>query len=235
MRASLLRPLGFALACLLPISTRAAVISAGGISLPVFDATGKLTHKVLAKRGSMTSTGQALQGVEVQLFSPTDPTVIVQTLEADDAVWDPKKQTLSGQGNIVVTAADNRLRGEGFDFSLLTSRLQIHRSFSLQNAELTLTSDRAMIDLVIEKENRDVKVRDVGRCEAEGNLVLRATPQSANKFKFDEAFSERAIYDGAARTVTFPGPVRSLLRDYEMTSQTMTISLDPPTKSLIPR
>ncbi len=174
---------------------------------------------------------QTLRGVELQLFSPTEPGVVVQRLEAEDAVWDADRQMLVGKGEIVVTAADNRLSGQGFEFSLLTSRLLIHRDFSLINPELVLNSDRAIIDLILEKQDKDVKFRDVGRCEAVGNLRVVAAMTAAKKFGFEKAFSDRAIYEGATRIVTFPGPTRTVTGQYEISSKEMKLELEPPRKS----
>jgi hypothetical protein len=210
-------------------------LTANGITLPIFDPTGKtLTHKLLAKRGTMLGPLQTLYGVELQLFSPTEPGVVVQKMEADDAVWDAQRQILTGKGEIVVTAADNRLRGQGFEFSMISSQLVIQRDFSLVNPELTLTSDRAIIDLVVEKNDKDVKIRDVGRCEAIGNLLIVATPQAAKKFGFEKATSDRAIYNGDARTITFPGPTHTIMGQYKMLSQEFLINLERPAKSLTP-
>jgi hypothetical protein len=192
---------------------RAAEMTASGISLPFFDAAGKLTHRLLARTGTMSGGIQKLHGVELQYFSPADPTLVVQKLEATEATWDEKKETLVGRGSIVVATIENRLTGDGFDFALATSLLHIHRNFTMTNAEASLTSDRATIELIVDKGGEDLKVRDVKRCEAIGNLHIVIQPAAQKRYHFKEAFSDLAIYDGVTKNVVLPNPTRTLKLD----------------------
>jgi hypothetical protein len=193
---------------------RAAEMKASGISLPFFDAAGKLTHRLLAKTGTMAGGLQKLHGVELQYFSPTDPSLVVQKLEAGEATWDEKEETLMGRGSIVVATIENRLTGNGFDFTLATSLLHIHRNFTMTNAEASLTSDRATIELIVERSgDEEVKVRDVKRCEAIGNLHIVIQPAAQKRSHFKEAFSDLAIYDGVTKIVELPNPTRTLKLD----------------------
>ena len=138
--------------------------------------------------------------------------MIVQKLEATEATWDKKKETLVGRGPIVVATLENRLTGEGFDFTLATSLLHIHRDFTMTNAEALLTSDRATVELIVER-GEDVKVRDVKRCEAIGNLHIVIQPTAQKRYLFKEAFSDLAIYDGVTKNVVLPNPTRTLKLD----------------------
>lgn len=190
------------------LRTPAAEISVSGISFPLFDSTGKLTHKVVAKRGVRTGAFQNLYDVEIQFFSPKDPAVVVQKLEAIEATWDARKETLVGRGSVMVATEENRLTGEGFDFALATSLLHIHRNFAMSNREFALTSDRAKVELVVEREKEEIKVRDVKRCEAIGNLQIVVQPTATKKYEFEKARSDLAIYDGATQTITLPNPIQ---------------------------
>ena len=191
----------------------AAEMKASGISLPFFDAAGKLTHRLHARTGTMADGIQKLHGVELQYFSPTDPNLVVQKLEATEATWDEKKETLVGRGPIVVATIENRLTGDGFDFTLATSLLHIHRNFTMTNSEASLTSDRATIEFIVEKGGEEVKVRDVKRCEAMGNLHIVIQPAAQKRYHFREAFSDLAIYDGVTKIVELPNPTRTLKLD----------------------
>lgn len=190
-----------------------AEMVATGISLPFFNESGKLTHRLLAKTGTMSGGIQKLHGVELHYFSLTDPNVIVQKIEATEATWDEKKETLVGRGPIAVATVENRLTGEGFDFAVATSLLHIHRQFSMTNAEAVVTSDRATIELVMEKSGEDLKVRDIKRCEAIGNLHIVIQPAAQKRYYFKEAFSDLAVYDGTTKVVTLPNPTRTLQVD----------------------
>ena len=220
------------LAACLAASVHAAVeITASGISLPFFNDAGQLTHKLLARHGTTTGGLQKLQTVELQYYSATEPRVIVQKLEATEATWDPERETLVGRGPIVVATIENRLRGEGFDFALGTSRLQIHRQFQMENDELSLSSDRATIDLIVDKSGEDVKVRDVKRCEAIGNLHIVVRPAAQKTYRIREAFSDLGIYDGIARVVTLPHPTRTIQLDGgEGRFETFRFNLETKTK-----
>lgn len=205
---------------------RAAEFVATGISIPFFDAAGNLTHRMMAQNGTRAGALQNLRGVEIHYFEPGDPKTIVQKLEAQEATWDDKKETLVGRGPIVVATVENRLTGQGFDFALATSLLHIHRDFAMSNDEVVLTSDRATVELLIEKSGEDVKVRDVKRCEAIGNLHIVTQPAAETKYRFKEAFSDLAIYDGASQMVTLPHPTRLLKSDGgKGNANTLTINL----------
>jgi hypothetical protein len=221
------------IALLLASVTRAAErtveLNASGISVPFFDPAGKLTHRMIASHGSMAGNLQHLQEVELVYFSATEPNVIVQKLIAADATWDDKKEVLSGRGPILVATEENRLTGEGFDCALATSVLHIHRDFKMENVELVVTSDRATVDLLVERTGEDVKVRDVKRCEAIGHLQIVVQPTAKKRYDFVKAFSEIAIYDGAKRTIELPRQIRYLKKDgREVVSNTLTIKLPPP-------
>lgn len=213
MHSLLLRGLPLILALTAGRVFGAAEMVATGISLPFFNESGKLTHRLLAKTGTMSGGIQKLRGVELHYFSPTDPNVIVQKLEASEATWDEKKETLVGRGPITVATVENRLTGEGFDFALATSLLHIHRQFSMTNAEAILTSDRATIELVVEKSGADLKVRDIKRCEAIDNLHIVIQPAAQKRYYFKEAFSDLAVYDGPTKIVSLPNPTRTLQAD----------------------
>jgi hypothetical protein len=200
------------LALLTESGARAAEIAATGISIPFFDDAGKLTHRMIAKSGTKSGAVQKLHGIEIHYFAPNDPSVIVQKLEAAEAIWDERAWTLVGRGLIVVATVDNRLTGDGFDFALTTSLLHIHKNLTMSNREVRLTSDRAKIELVVER-GQDLKVRDVRRCEAIGNLHIVVQPTARKKYLFKEAFSDLAIYDGVDKSVEFPNPTRVLKTD----------------------
>lgn len=183
-------------------------LRAQGISVPFFDPAGRLTHRLEAKRGTKAGELQELREVELVYFSAAQPDVIVQKLVAADATWDERKELLVGRGAITVATEENRLTGEGFDFALATSRLHIHRNFKMENVELVLTSDRATVDLMMERAGDEVKVRDVKRCEAIGNLRIVVQKTARRTYRFDEAVSDLAIYESATQLVTLPHPVR---------------------------
>jgi len=208
-----------------PPSLPAVEISATGISLPFFDATGKLSHRLVAKHGTKQGSVQILRELEVRYFSAEDPNVVVQTLTTVEAEWDDRKGTLTGPGRIAVSTAENQLTGEGFDFALATSLLHIHRLFTMKNPEVLLTSDRATVEVVVERAGENLKLRDVKRCEASGNLVITVQPTAVKAYGFEKAYSEKALYDGATRTIFFPEPTRTQGKDVNATLQTMTLRL----------
>lgn len=215
------------LGLVVPPLVSAAEVSASGISIPFFDDAGRLTHKMLAKIGTKSGQLQKLQEIEIHYFSATDPTVIVQKLEAADATWDDTKETLVGRGPIVVATVENRLTGKGFDFALATSLLHIHQNFTMTNREVVVTSDRATVELIVERAGDNMKVRDVKRCEAIGHLQITVQPTATKTYPFEKASSEIAIYDGPTQTVTLPKPTRTLNKRRESTVNTLTINLKP--------
>ena len=220
-----------ALGCQTVACLRAVEVTVNGIALPFFDLNGKLTHKLVAKTGTQIGAVQNLRDVEIQYFSAKDPTVVVQKLQADEATWDDQKETLVGRGRILVATEENRLTGEGFDFALATSLLHLHRDFKMENREIVLTSDRATIELLIERAGEDLKVRDVKRCEAIGHLQIVVQPTATRRYLFEKAFSEIAVYDGATQTVTLPQPTRTELRKGGVgNAETMTFHLKDPAK-----
>jgi hypothetical protein len=192
---------------------RAVEFSAIGISLPFFNATGKMTHKMIAKDGAKAGNLQMFREVEIHYFSPDDPTIIVQKLEAEEATWDARKETLVGRGPVVVATEENRVTGEGFDFALATSLLKIHRNFTMSNREVVTTSDRAIVELVVDRSGDQLKIRDVKRAEAIGNLQIVVQPTAMQKYDFEKALSDFAIYDGATQTITLPNPIRLTKKD----------------------
>jgi hypothetical protein len=194
-------------------NARGAEVSATGISIPFFNDAGKLTHRMMAKSGVKTGPLQALRGIEIHYFAPHDPKVVVQKIEAADATWDDRKGLLVGSGQIVVATVESRLDGDGFDFALATSLLKIHRNFTMTNPEVRLTSSRANIELVVEQSADQLKVRDVKRCEAIGNLHIIVQPPAQPKYRIKEAFSDLAIYDGATQIISLPHPTRTIQRD----------------------
>lgn len=200
-------------------------LKADGIAVPFFDANGKLTHRLTANTGVITGAAQSLNKVELVYYSTTDPQRVVQTLTAADALWDPKKETLTGRGTIEVVTEESKLTGEGFDFTLATALLHIHRAFTMTNADLRLTSDRATVELIVAQKGGDRKVRDVKRCEAIGNLHVVIAPAARERYNVEELWSPLALYDGATRIITFPQPTRSLVKGRTVESQTMTIDL----------
>lgn len=200
-------------------------LKADGIAVPFFDASGRLTHRLNAKTGVVTGAAQSLREVELVYYSATDPQRVVQTLLAADALWDPRKETLTGRGAIEVITEESKLTGEGFDFTLSTALLHLHRAFTMTNADLRLTSDRATVELIVEQKGADRKVRDVKRCEAIGHLHVVIAPAARERYNVEELWSPLAIYDGATQIITFPQPTRSLVKGRTVESQTMTIDL----------
>lgn len=198
----------FFAACSSSAAERQIELRASGISVPFFDTAGKLTHRLEAKRGTKAGALQQLHEVELVYFSATQPNVIVQKLIAADATWDEQKELLVGRGAVTVATEENRLTGEGFDFALPTSMLHIHRAFKMENSELVLTSDRATVELLVKRAGDQVKVTDVKRCEATGNLHIVVQRTARRSYQFDEAFSEIAVYESATQLVTFPRAVR---------------------------
>lgn len=203
------------LAALLAPALRAADVSASGITFPIFDASGRRMHVLRAERGTLRGHLHTLTGVELVFFSADQSDRVVQRIQAQRATWDVAKETLTGDGRVVVTTDFSRLSGEGFDFTLATSLLRFHRAFSLENSEVKLTSDRAVAELVTHGTGASVRVSDVKRCEAQGSLVVTVLPTARNKYVCDQAFSEIAIYDGATRTIELPQPTRTVTRGSE--------------------
>jgi hypothetical protein len=202
-------------ALLLAPCFRAAEITAVGISLPFFDDSGRPTHKITAQRGTLSGPMRTLTGVELVYFSATEPGRIIQRLQTSEATWDVRQEKLEGKGRLVVTTDEHRLSGEGFDFALPSSRLDIHRAFSLENSEIRLTSDRAIVDFQPGKGPVGTRPREVRRCEASGNLTVIVLPTARKKYPCEQAFSETAIYDGIAQTVVLPKPTRILAQGRE--------------------
>ena len=201
----------FAVASALP--GRAAELVASGIALPFFNDAGKLTHKMTAARGATSGNLRRLEDVQIAYFSLTEPDTIVQKVTAEEAVWDEKKEILTGMRSIVVATEENRLTGQGFDFALATSRLHIHREFRMENREMILTSDRATAELLMAKSGENRQVRDVKWCDAEGNLRIVVQPTATREYELNEARSEIAHYDGIARTVTLPKAINGIRRN----------------------
>lgn len=208
----------------------AAELVARGLSFPFFDETGILTHKLMAREGTMSGGVQRLSEVEIEYYADGVPSRVVQRVTAAQAIWHEKREILEGEGAISVETERNRITGRGFRFELARSQLNIHRDFGMQNAELLLTSDRAIVDLVLERAGDEVKLRDVKRCEAFGNLVIKVLPTAAKDYNFDEARSTRAIYDGATHAITLPEEARLLKDGRASTAQHTRYTLDPATR-----
>jgi hypothetical protein len=171
---------------------------------------------------------QNLEDVEIEYYEGGDPQRVAQRLKATEATWNEKTEILAGRGRIEVETEENRLAGEGFQLELARSQLNIHRNFSMTNREVVLTSNRAVVDLVLERADRDVVVRDVKRCEAIGNLRVKVLPTAARKYDYDEALSSRAIYDGASHTIHLPEEARlHKAGRAPASSNHLTIRLDP--------
>lgn len=227
-------PLACFLALLFPSVSFAAVeMTARNISYPFFNQAGRLTHRIKAESAAQTGQVRNLRGVVVEYFEAGDPTRVTQRIAASEAVWDDKQQTLAGDGAISVETDVNRLSGEGFLFALERSRMDIHRKFAMSNEEVDLTSDRAVIDLVLERSGKDdseVRVRDIKRCEATGNLHVKVRPAAKDKFEVDEASSERAVYDGATHTITIPKESQLMRKGKRWTSSEASFVLDQKTR-----
>jgi hypothetical protein len=188
-------------------ATREAAVS--GMMVPFFDDAGRLTHRLYADRGASSGGLQRLQGVRIDFYTAADPKRVEQRVTTDEAVWDPKKETLTGSGRIAVETERTQLAGEGFAFVLATGRIDIHRQFSMTHPDSLLTSDRAEVDLVLQRDGDDVRLRDVKRVEAFGNLRVMIPPAVRKQvLGVEELFSERAIYDGATHTIHLPEKVR---------------------------
>jgi hypothetical protein len=193
-------------------SARAVEIAASGISFPFYNDAGKLTHKMVAARGTAVGTSKRLEQVEIHYFSLTEPTTIVQKVQADEATWDEKKEILTGTRSIVVATEENRLTGEGFDFALATSRLNIHRDFRMENREMILTSDRATAELLVARSGDNVQLRDIKWCDAIDNLQIVVQPTATRQYEFQKAYSDVAHYDGGTKMVTLPNTIRAFDR-----------------------
>jgi hypothetical protein len=217
-------------ACLLVGSGRArdVEVNATGISIPFFSPAGKLTHRLTATHGTKAGELQKLKEVELVYFSATKPNEIVQKLVATDATWDDKKEVLRGDGALLIATEENRITGDGFDFTLATALVHIHRQFKMENSELLVTSDRATVELIMERNADETKVRDVKRCEATGHLEIVVQPTAKKRYDFTKAYSETAIYEGATRVIEFPQTVRYTRKDGTPASSNMlTIKLPP--------
>lgn len=212
-------------------SARAAVeLAASGLAVPFFNDAGKLTHKIIAERGTMIGQLQHLKHAQIEYYAGGDPKRVVQRLVAAEAMWDEKKELLSGSGPIAVATEANQLSGVGFDFALSTARLNIHREFTMTNRELRLTSDRATVDLILQRQDERVNVSDIKRCEALGHLRIKIRPTATQTYHFEEAYSDRAIYDGATHTITLPHTIRFLRAGRESTANHFEIKLDERTR-----
>lgn len=207
--------------------TRAAKVVASGLSFPFFDDAGKLTHKINARHATIVGALQHLQEVEIEYYENGDPKRVVQRVTATEATWNEKNETLEGRGAVVVETDENRLTGEGFLFELARSQLNIHRNFTMTNREVRLTSDRAVVDLVIDRKGDDVKLRDVKRCEAFGNLHVKVLPTATKKYAYDEMRSTRAIYEGASHTIFLPEETRASKKGQALVLNHASYELDP--------
>ena len=205
----------------------AAELAASGLSFPFFDESGKLTHKVIAQHATMSGPVQQLRDVVIDYFADGDPKRVVQRVTAREATWDEKRETLEGRGEVIVETLENRLTGDGFLFELGRAQLNIHRNFNMANSEVLLTSDRAVVDLVIQRADDQVKLRDVRRCEAIGNLRVKVLPTATRRYNFEEARSERGVYDGATHTVEIPQSVQLLKNGQISTLNNFSSKLDP--------
>lgn len=228
---SKLAPLVCFLALILPAATTsAAEMVLRGVSYPFFNEAGQLTHRVNADYATKTGEKRVLSGVLVEYFEAGDPKRVTQRITASEATWNETQQTMAGEGAIVIETDVNRLSGEGFLFTLARSQVEIHRQFAMSNDEVDLTSDRAVVDLVLERDGKDqtdVRVRDVKRCEAIGHLHLKVRPAARGKYEVDEAKSERAVYDGATHTIKIPQDAQMMHKGRAWTSSEFTYSLDP--------
>ena len=229
-RQLVIRRLGISLAlvCGGALGARDLEFTATGISMPFFDAGGKLTHRLTAQQGAKAGELQNLRTVELVYFSPAEPNVIVQKLIANDAMWDARREILAGRGPIVVATEQNRITGDGFDFALATSLLHVQRDFKMENSELVVTSDRATVELIVQRAGEAVRVSDVKRCEAVGHLEIVVQPTAKKRYEFVRAFSELATYDGSTQKIELPQPIRYRRKDgSEAHSNRLTIDLAP--------
>jgi hypothetical protein len=203
-------------------------LTAAGISVPFFDVTGRLTHRMVATHGAMVGGRQTLRQVELVYYSATNPAEIVQKVTATDAAWNAETELLTGTGDIVVATPENRITGQGFDFALATSLLHIHRDFKMENSEMVVTSDRADVELLIERAGENVQVRDVKRCEASGNLTVVVQPTAKKRYQFERAFSTVAIYQSATQQIELPEPVRYVQKGRQIETNKLTITVGHP-------
>lgn len=226
-----LAPLVCSLAFLLPAPAAELVLR--GVSYPFFNEAGQLTHRINAASATKTGEQRKLSGVLIEYFAAGDTKRVTQRLTTPEATWNEARQALAGDSAIVIETDVNRLSGEGFLFTLPRSQVEIHRQFSMSTAEIDLTSDRASIDLVLEQagqEESNVRVRDVKRCEAFGNLHVKVKPGAAGKHLADEAFSDRAVYDGATHTIEIPQSTKLLQKGRTWTATSFTYVLDQATR-----
>ncbi|HEY1107963.1 MAG TPA: hypothetical protein VGE76_05000 [Opitutaceae bacterium] len=227
---SKLAPLIGCLALILPAAvSNAAEMVLRGVSYPFFNEAGQLTHRIIADSATKNGEQRKLSGVLVEYFEAGDPKRVTQRITASEATWSETRQTLAGDGAIVIETDVNRLSGEGFLFTLPRSQVEIQRRFAMSNDEVDLTSDRAIVDLVLERDGKgetDVRVRDIKRCEAIGNLHLKVRPAARGKYEVDEARSERAVYDGPTHTIKIPQNAQMMHKGRPWTSSEFTYTLD---------
>lgn len=208
-------------------AARGMDVAVEGLSLPFFNRAGVLTHKLVAARGSMQGNLRRLEDARILYFAADDPKRVVQSVAAANAVWNEAAGTLTGDGPITVKTETNTLSGDGFDFALGTSILHLHHHVRLANSDFVLTGDRATADLVIAKSGDTLQLRDVRRCEVSGRLHLVALHPEAGSLPFRQAFTDLAVYDGLARTITLPHPVRTLNASGIGTTKSAVIRLTP--------
>ena len=223
----MIRGVIFLLSLLIAAPAFGVEFRADGLAVPFFNERGQLSHKLTAERGRMVASRHHLESVVIEYYSGTQPDLVVQRVQAERAVWDDGRQTLSGDGRVEVETEESRLAGTGFDFALDSAVLNIHRDFRLSTAEAVVTSERATVDLVLEREGETLRFRDIRRCIAERNVHIVIAAAERKRHGIDEAVSERVVYDGRARTITSPGTVRALRAGRESTSATVNVQLGP--------
>lgn len=210
-------------------ASRVNIVKVEGLTIPFFDPAGRMTHKLTAKSGTLQGEDRVLHDAEELYFAADDSSKVVQRINAEEAVYSEKKQTLTGSGPLRVTTLASQLSGVGFDFSLGTSVLNLHRDVRMQDPEFVVTGDRGNAELVIEKTGDKLEYRGIRGAKFTGNLHL-VTLKRGKKIRIEEAFTDVAIFDGFTRTITLPNELREIGRDekgkkIETTSKRATIEL----------
>jgi hypothetical protein len=195
------------------------------VRYPVFK-DNVLSYVVTAARGTLKSVPR-LEDVDVQFYSPADSTTVTHRLHAKEAFYDSVNERIYGDKTLLFETEGLSAAGVGFELDLQTSKLVIASKLKGKRGGLDFSSDRAEVLFLrkIPEDEKDNARARVQYFEAIGNVhVINRAP---GKRRFDEAFSERLIYDKATDLLRSPGGVRVIKEGATSTVDTFSYPTAP--------
>lgn len=177
-------------------------VTARGLTVPVFDASGNLLRRLTAVSASGPLASPRLDQGRVEFFAPESRQSPTATLKFDEALYQKADETISGHDAIKFTTHQGVVSGQGYRCLLDAGLLTLTSDVNFVSDAVRMNGEQAEIRFDAKGRKKDDIIQEI---VLTGRIVVERAATA--KAPFDRAETTMARYEAGEQKVYLQSPV----------------------------